>query len=141
MELADTYTEFASLQLDQGKFDEAMKSFAQVQAIREKLVREHPDVVQYQSDLAAVYANTATLLARIGSRETRSFSKSRHSMLLDKLTRDHPSFPALWNQLGAIEMNIGINQIETGDRPGSITSFRRRARSVQALAQSTLQTS
>ena len=99
--------------------------FAQVQAIREKLVRDQPDDWQYQADLASLCTAISPLNGRVGNPRESLALKIKTRVLLDKLTRDHPSFPALWNQLGAIEMSIGITQIETGDRPGSIESFRR----------------
>jgi tetratricopeptide (TPR) repeat protein len=78
---------------DGGHAAEAQESLQQALVIQQRLVRDRPDVTEYQSELAQSYTDVGSLLVEMG-RPTEAPEWYRRALeIWERLARDHPENP------------------------------------------------
>src|SRR5439155_1729278 len=90
-------------------------SLAQAQAIWDKLVAAHPDVPEYQNDLASTYNNLGLLQQTTGERAAALQSYEQARRLREKLVAAHPDVLGYQNGLSGTYVNLG-NLIKTSGK-------------------------
>jgi tetratricopeptide (TPR) repeat protein len=97
-----------------GRRAEAERSYGEAIRLLEPLAKEHPDVTEYQADLAKSYDNLGDLQAESGRgvEAERSYGEARR--LLEPLAKAHPEVTAYQDQLAGTYRSLGNLQAEWG---------------------------
>src|SRR5206468_2848874 len=75
--------------------------------LRQALVRDHPDVAGYASDLATTLNNLAVVQAGLGQRDAAYESFQSTRALQERLTQENPGVPDHAVSLGGTYCNLG----------------------------------
>jgi tetratricopeptide (TPR) repeat protein len=90
--------------------------------LREELVRNHPEVVRYQADLARIYNNLGVIQESDRRAEALEwYGKARK--LKEELTRSHPEVGSYRADLADTYHNLGFLQQEAGRRDEALESY------------------
>ena len=101
-----------------GRPAEALASYEQARAIRERLARENPSVTEFQSDLAGSHNNIGVLQDETGRPAEALASYEQARAIRERLVRENPSVTEFQSDLATSHNNIGILQGATGSAGG-----------------------
>jgi serine/threonine-protein kinase len=93
---------------------DALRAYGQAFGIVSRLLRDHPRVIQYQSDLADIHLNVGVQEAKAGRTEQslRSFRRAR--ALYQRLGRAQPGVPDCQSGLAMCDYNLGRIHLSAG---------------------------
>jgi serine/threonine-protein kinase len=117
-----------------GRQTEAAPSFRRALAIQQDLAEAHPDVAQYQVDLAQTYEYIAHRLMLIGELTEAARSDDRALAIRQRLADAHPSDARFQNDLAKSFEQVGENLQMTGKSAEALTAFERQRAIEQRLA-------
>ncbi len=112
-----------------GDKEDALRTYAESLAIRERLVRENPSVARFQSDLAKSYNNVGSLQSETGRPAEALASYEQARAIRERLVRENPSVSEFQSDLAGSHQSIGILQHETG-RPAEAMASYEKARAI-----------
>ena len=137
-ELAECYHNIANVLNDTGHPQEAVESYRQAVAIRERLLHDNPTQTRLQSNLAGSHFSIGNLLSDAG-RESEALASYRLAQeIQDRLVRDNPTVNEYQNSLGATCNNIGVVLKDTGHLAEALESYRRALEIHERLAHNNL---
>ncbi len=113
------------VQLELGQLDEAKSTLDQARALREALVRDHPEEVRYLVDLAATRVALARIHWKAGrlAAAVRSWDEIRYD--LASAHRNHPHDPVIAEQWAQAEASIGQSYAERALWAEALDAFTR----------------
>jgi eukaryotic-like serine/threonine-protein kinase len=110
---------------DTGRPTEALASYERALAIQRKLAAAHPDVIQYQGDLAEGLFNMGYFLSVTGKPAEALAWQERSLMIRQKLVEAHPSLPQFQSDLAPSYTRVGYMQHLTGKSAEALKSYER----------------
>jgi serine/threonine-protein kinase len=122
-QLAVAAFELAKLAYEIGDRQDALGSFRDSMAIRERLARENPNVTQFLSDLAKSQGNIGVIERETGRPEQALESYRKTLAILERLARENLSVTEFQSDLAIGHNNIGKLQWETGHSDQALESF------------------
>jgi serine/threonine protein kinase len=123
--LADANMELADVTRQIGSVPDAIRSYSESRNLRERLVREHPNIVKYQRDLAASHNDLANLLRDTGRLTEALESYGRAVEILERLVGDSADVTRFQRELATCYSNIGLLLGSTGRFAEGMKSERR----------------
>ena len=123
--LAQADFELAFTTEEIGSTTDAIRSYAESLAIRERLAREYPTVIAYQSDLAVSQNNIANLLMATGRLDEALASHRNALAISERLARTKPTVPANQSELALSYNNLGVHLDAMGHLAEAIESYRK----------------
>ena len=119
-----------------GQVEEARENYQQALAIRQRLVREHPSVTEYQSELSDSHHNIGLLLHHKFGQSDEALASLRQSLkILERLVEIHPIVIEYQDRLAGSYHNLGHLLGQTGKTEEGLTVFRKALAIRQRLAQ------
>jgi tetratricopeptide (TPR) repeat protein len=82
--------------------------------IRERLCRDHPSVLEHQSDLALTFVNMGELLSKTAQPDKAMESYRRAESIFERLSRHSPSTPDYKSGLGVCLHNMAEVEMSSG---------------------------
>ena len=123
--LAGASFSLASTTAEIGSIPDAIRSYSESIAIRERLARDYPTGTPYRWFLAHSHNNIGILQLATGH-TTEALESYRQALAIrERLARDHPTSAAPQNELAASHNNIGILLSTTGQTAEALESHRR----------------
>ena len=122
--LAAANFDLASLTSEIGSVSDAIRSYSESLAIRERLVRDNPAVTSYQNDLAKTLNNLGNMLRATG-RLTEALGAYRRAVAIkERLAHEHPTNNDFQTQLSASYNNLAALLFNTGHPTEALESHR-----------------
>jgi serine/threonine-protein kinase len=102
---------------------DARQAYLRARALFQKLVQAHPDLPQYQNDLARTHNNLGILLSALGQREQalKEYQQARDLHL--KLVQAHPDLPQYQQDLASTHNNLGNLLSVLGQREQALVEY------------------
>jgi serine/threonine-protein kinase len=117
-----------------GSVADALRSYSEAVAIRERLAHDHPDVVAYRTDLAIAHNNLGNVLDETGRPAEALESYRASHAIWERLARDDPASPAYQGRLATCHNNLGALLYSTGRPAQALQSYGRALAIRQRLA-------
>jgi tetratricopeptide (TPR) repeat protein len=106
--LAQAHNAIGALLIGTGKPVEAIQAYQQALGIRQKLADAHPDVAEYQRDVALSHNNIGLAYIRTGKPE-EALTPTRNALAIyQNLADAHPGIPAYERDAGWSHYSIGV---------------------------------
>jgi serine/threonine-protein kinase len=106
-----------------GRPTQAVPSYEQALAIHRKLVDAHPEITQYQGDVAQTYEQIAHLLVLIGKPTEAMRTDERALAIRHRLVAAHPSNVQFQSDLAKSYETLGYNLELIGKSAEALTAF------------------
>jgi serine/threonine-protein kinase len=111
-----------------GRTTEALEAYEQARDLQGRLVRSHPDVPEYQSDLARTLNNLVVLLRRLG-KNTKGLEESIQARdILGELVAAYPKVARYQQDLGFVHNNRGTLLAFLGKPDEALKEYQRARR-------------
>ena len=111
--LVDSYLELAKRQKEMGKQDEAVGSYEKAIDLQEGLVEQHPQDIDYRSDLAHSYNGLGVVHHQQAPEEAlNAYQKARE--MGERLVVEDPEEDSYQTQLGWVYNNLGLLREKMG---------------------------
>jgi serine/threonine-protein kinase len=123
--LAVAAYELGNLAHEIGDWQDALGSFRESLAIRERLVRENPSVTGFQTDLASSHNNIGLLESETGHPDQALESYGKALTIRERLARENPSVTQSQSHLAQSHNNIGALQRQTAHPDRALESYGR----------------
>jgi serine/threonine-protein kinase len=133
-EMADNHYRVGYITAELGRNAEAQQSFGEALRLCEQLVQEHPEVLEYQGDLAVTYRNLGVLQGESGRRAEAERSYGEARRLFEKLAQEHPEVTEYQADLARTYTGLGNLQQESGRRGEAERSYGEARRLYEPLA-------
>ena len=125
LDLARSYTNIAARQFESTRFAEALEWSERARALSERLVHEHPSVIDCRILLATNLHNMA-LVKRSTARLAEALSlEGQATAIREQLASDNPSVTGLQRDLAASHNNVGGLKREAGRPTEAIEAYER----------------
>ncbi len=121
--LAEASFDLGELTAEIGDKQNALRAYEESLAIRERLARENPSVIHYQSDLAASLNNIANLMSSTGRMADALASFEQALVIRKRLARENPSDTQLWSSLATSHSAFGHLMLSTSRPTEALSSF------------------
>jgi serine/threonine-protein kinase len=123
--LATANFDLAETTREIGSIPDAIRSYTEVIAIRERLVRDHSASAECLRDLGRSYNSVGNLLRATGLPAKALDSYRRALEIKERLARDHPDDARFQRDLAISYNNLSITLSETGQPAEALDSHRR----------------
>jgi tetratricopeptide (TPR) repeat protein len=122
-DLALSHNNIGILQGETGHPDQALESFNNALAIRERLARENPTVTEFQNLLAGSHLNIGNFQKVTGHPDQALESYGKALAISERLARDNPSVTEFQGALAKIHNSIGVSQSNTGHPAEALEAY------------------
>jgi tetratricopeptide (TPR) repeat protein len=112
--LADANFDLARTTAEIGSIPDEIRSYTEAMTIWERLAHDHPDVLEYQNDLAHSQTNVGLLLRNTGHAAEALESQRRAMAIRERLARRDPQNARAQLALAASHNSIGLVLGDTG---------------------------
>jgi serine/threonine protein kinase len=133
-ELAGAYASIGSITAEIGSREDAIAAHERARALRESLVRDHPENAAYRRELAASLHSLGVLNRETGRTAAALQSLRDERKLREALVHDHPNIPTYQSDLATGLHELGYLQRELGQPTESLSSYLRALAFRAALA-------
>ena len=106
-----------------GKLEEAATAHGKAVAIRERLVKEHPDVPHFANDLARSYHDLDISLNDLGKLEEAATAHGKAREIRERLVKEHPDVPEFASGLALSYNSLGSLLYELGKSEAAATAY------------------
>jgi serine/threonine-protein kinase len=131
--LAAANHDLAKTTAEIGSIPDAIQSYSEAIAIRERVLGEHPTASGVQFDLAKSYNNLGGLLYTTGQPAQALESFRRALAIKERMARDHPTDAAFQRDLAASHINLAVLMSETGQPAQALESLKQAMKIQQRL--------
>ena len=111
-----------------------MVAYQKALAIREKLVREHPEVLKYQNDLGASHNNLGVVYKDTGRWDEAVVAYQKALAIREKLVRVHAEVPQYQRDLACAHYNLARVYLKMGRTEEAETACQKVVRIEEPLA-------
>ncbi len=132
--LADANYALAYTTAEIGSIPDAIRSYSEALAIRERLASNHPAVAHYQRDLVASHYSMGTMLAAAGRPIEALESLRRALSVQERLVRENPTVTEDLRFLSTCHNSIGSGLNLSGRPTEALDSYRRALAILERLA-------
>jgi tetratricopeptide (TPR) repeat protein len=130
-----SYDRIAYLLHQLGKSEDALTTKGKALAILRPLAEAHPDVAEFQRNLARCYVNLGMIQWQAGRPMEAAESFQRAMPILQKLVDAHPAVPEFRQMLARNHQSLGVIQGQAGQAVESLKSCERSIALLQGLVE------
>jgi serine/threonine-protein kinase len=123
--LAAANFDLAGTTRELGSMSDALRSYSEALAIRERLDRENPTNERYQSDLAQSHNALGNMYTNTGRQAEATQSFEQAIAIFERVASDHPGVPEHQRDLASAHGDLAIHQYNTGQPALALESHRR----------------
>jgi tetratricopeptide (TPR) repeat protein len=120
---AASYTRIGEILKERGRFSDAEASYRSSQVISQRLMRDHPEVIEWQRDCSVGYNQIGKLQLAQGQIAAAVVSFKESLALMERVANAQPGEAEWQRDLAISQTNVGDAQLAQGDAAGAEASY------------------